>query len=294
VTLWRTGDQSVLGELHGPLNEVDSLAFSHDGRLLAATGDPPNTVVWNVATRKIVRLLGPAGDSGASGLALSPDDRLVATAGLDGLVRVYELKTGRVIGTDRSSGSLQDIDFSPNGKQLAAASLAPEIVIWNVERRAHERTIHHGDATLAIRYSPDGKAIATGDISGNVEFWDPSYGRRVGPTLGGHNALVLSLSFNPSGTQLATTSGDGNFRLWDVASGKLIGEPLPGADTGGWGLYEPDGKHLIAVFSTGTGMVWNVDPRAWRRHACQIAHRALTVAEWRDLLPHRSYRPVCP
>ena len=294
VTVWRSRDQSVIGELHGPLNEIDSMAFSHDGRFLAATGDLPNTVVWNVATRKIVRLLGPAGGGGATGIAVSPDDRLIATAGVDGIMRVYELATGREIGTDRSTGSFQDLDFSPDGKLVAASGLVPEIVIWNVERRAHERTIPHEDAILTIRFSPDGKTIATGDLPGNVVFWDPSNGRRVGPTLGGHNSLVLSLSFNPSGTQLATTSGDGNFRLWDVASGKLIGEPLPGAETGGWGAYDPDGKHLIAVFGSGTGIVWNVDPRAWRRHACQIAHRNLTIGEWRDLLPHRSYRAVCP
>ena len=294
VTLWRSRDQSVIGELRGPVDEVDSLVFSHDGRLLAATGNAPETVVWNVASRKIVRLLGPAGGGGASGVAISPDDRLVATAGVDGIVRVYELTTGREIGRDRATGSFQDLDFSPDGKLLAAAGLVPEIVIWNVERRRHERTISHQDAILTIRFSPDGKTIATGDLPGNVDFWDPFSGHKVGPTLGGHNGLVLSLSFNPSGTQLATTSGDGRFRLWDVASGKLIGAPLPGADTGGWGVYEPNGKHLIAVFSSGTGMMWNVDPDAWRQHACRIAHRNLSVAEWRDLLPRRAYRAVCP
>jgi WD40 repeat protein len=293
VTLWRSRDHSVVGELHGPLDEIDSLVFSHDGRLLVATGNLPQTVVWNVASRKIVRLLGPAGGGGASGVAVSPDDRLVATAGVDGIMRVYDLTTGREIGRDRSEGSFQDLDFSPDGKLVAAAGLVPDIVIWNVARRAHERVISQEDAILTIRFSPDGKTIATGDLPGNVDFWDPASGRKVGPTLGGHNGLVLSLSFNPSGTQLATTSGDGQFRLWDVASGKLIGAPLPGAETGGWGVFGPDGKHLVAVFSSGTGVMWNVDPHAWERHACRVAHRNLTRSEWRDLLPQRAYRPVC-
>ena len=294
VTLWRSRDQSVIGELRGPVDEVDSLAFSHDGRLLAATGNLPQTVVWNVAARKILRLLGPAGDGGATGVAISPDDRLVASGGVDGIVRVYELSTGREIGRDRSKGSFQDLDFSPDGKLLAAAGLLPEIVIWNVERRKHERTIQHEDAILTLRFSPDGKTIATGDLPGNVIFWDSVSGRRVGPTLGGHNGLVLSLAFNPSGTQLGTTSGDGKFRLWDVASGKLIGSPLPGAEAGGWGVFGPDGRHLIAVFGSGIGVMWNVDPAAWKRHACRVAHRNLTRTEWRDLLQQRAYRAVCP
>jgi len=84
------------------------------------------------------------------------------------------------------------------------------------------------------------------------------------------------------------------FRLWDLASGKLIGAPLPGADTGGWGLAFPDGKHVIAVFNSGTGVIWNVDPAALKEQACRVAHRNLTPAEWRDLLPQRSYRHTCP
>ena len=51
---------------------------------------------------------------------------------------------------------------------------------------------------------------------------------------------------------------------------------------------------MIAVFGSGTGVVWNVDPAAWRRQACRIAHRNLTRSEWRDLLPRRGYRDVCP
>ena len=293
TTLWRASDRSVVATLRGPLGVIDSLAFSRDGRLIAATGEAPETVVWNVASRKVVRRLGPAGERGASGVAISPDGRLVATAGVDGMMRVYELAAGREMATEQVQGSLQDVDFSPDGRRLAAAGLGGDIVVWNVRRRASERTISHGELILAIRFAPDGKTIATGDLRGNVDFWDASSGRRVGHTLGGHNALVLSVSFDPTGARLATTSGDGNFRLWDVASGKLIGSPLPGADTGGWGLLFPDGKYLVGVFGSGTGAVWNVDRDDWAAYACRVANRNLTQREWRDLVPERPYRAVC-
>ena len=199
ATLWRASDRSVSATLRGPLGVIDSLAFSRDGRLVAATGEAPETVVWNVASRKVVRRLGPAGERGASGVAISPDGRLVATAGVDGMMRVYELAAGREMATEQVQGSLQDVDFSPDGRRLAAAGLGGDIVVWNVRRRASERTISHGELILAIRFAPDGKTIATGDLRGNVDFWDASSGRRVGHTLGGHNALVLSVSFDPTG-----------------------------------------------------------------------------------------------
>ena len=76
--------------------------------------------------------------------------------------------------------------------------------------------------------------------------------------------------------------------------GKLIGSPLPGADVQGWGTFFPDGKHVLAVFADGTGIVWNVDPAAWEAQACRVAHRDLTRAEWRDFLPEQPYRQTFP
>ena len=91
-----------------------------------------------------------------------------------------------------------------------------------------------------------------------------------------------------------TTSGDGSLRLWDLASGKLVGAPFHAADAWGWGTSFPDGTRAIAAYASGVGVVLNVDPAAWKRQACRIAHRDLTRAEWRDFLPQRPYRRVCP
>ena len=294
VTLWRARNQRVLGGFRGPCGPVVSLAWSHDGRLIACTGNAPETVVWDVATRKILTLLGPATTFGNAGVNFSPDDKVVATAGTDGLVRVYALHSGRRIGVVKVKGGLQDVDFSSDGQRLAAAGLSGDIVVWNVPRRRLERRIHHSPAILSIRFSPDGKQIATGDLAGDVDFWDAATGRQIGRTLEGQNGLVLSVTYNPAGTELVTTSTDGKIRLWDLASGKLVGAPLPGADTGGWGTFFPDGKKIIAVFSSGAGVVWNVDPDAWKAQACRIAHRNLTRTEGAEFVPERSYRQVCP
>jgi WD40 repeat protein len=294
VTLWRARDLTIVAELRGPCGPVESLAFSHDGRLVAATGDGHRTVVWNVRTRRPVDVL--ASESGNNGVSFSADDRLVATAGGDGSVRLYTVRSGRRVATlTPGSTTLQDLDFSSDGRYVAAAGLGEQIYVWNLRTRSLVQTIDHsGRLIFAIRFSPDGKRIVTGDDKGNVDFWDPATGRRVGRELRGQNGGVSSVSYSPDGTQVMTTSGDGKFRLMDVATGKLVGAPLPGADVSGWGTFFPNGKQIVATFSNGTGMVWNIDPQAWAVHACRIAHRNLTRSEWRDFLPRRTYRRVCP
>jgi WD40 repeat protein len=295
VTIWRASTMEPLATLRGPCGGTQSVVFSHDGRLIAATGDGA-TLVWNVRTHKIEHVLRPERKTGNVGVNFSADDRVVGTAGGDGRVRLYDTRTGRRIASlpTPHNSTLQDLDFSSDGRWLAAAGLGEKVFIWNLRARSLQRAIPHGQLIFAIRFSPDGKRIATGDNKGNVDFWDAATGRQVGRELRGQNGAVISVTYSPDGSQVMTTSSDGKFRLIDVATGKLVGSPLPGADAPGWGTFFPNGKQIAATFWDGTGMVWNVDPRAWAAHACRIAHRNLTRSEWHDFLPQRPYRAVCP
>jgi len=297
VTIWRARDLAVLAQLRGPFGGIQSVAFSHDGRLVAATGDGRWTVVWKVRARKVAKLLGPSGKGGQVGINFSHDDSLAGTAGQDGTVRLYDTRTGHRVATliSRRGITLQDLDFSSDGRHVAAAGLGEKVYVWDLRTRALEHVIPHGNLILAIRFSPDGKRIATGDDKGDVDFWDAATGRQVGRELRGQNGSVISVTYSPDGREVMTTSGDGKFRLLDLATGKLVGAPLPGSDAApGWGTYFPNGKQIVAAFWDGTGIVWNVDPAAWREQACRIANRNLTRSEWREFLPERSYRKVCP
>jgi len=206
--------------------------------------------------------------------------------------------------TSTSLAGTEDLDFSPDGKLLAsAARTAGTTTIWDVERQSVRSDMSGPVAPYAVRFSPDGKLIAVGDSSGNVVFWklDPRHQfegvwapRRVGPPLAGQNGGVSSIDFDPRGRTLVTLSDDGKLRLWDVALRKLIGAPLPGSNTGGSVDYFPDGKHVLGDFQSGTGIIWNVDPAAWKAQACRVAHRNLSPPEWTEFLGRRRYRKVCP
>jgi WD40 repeat protein len=93
---------------------------------------------------------------------------------------------------------------------------------------------------------------------------------------------------------LVTAGADGQVRLWDLASHRPIGTPLPGPkDVNAVARFAPDGDELFTVFANGRGYRWNVRPSAWKRHACLVAGRRLTRAEWRDALPDRDYASAC-
>jgi WD40 repeat protein len=110
----------------------------------------------------------------------------------------------------------------------------------------------------------------------------------------GQEARLTALEFSPDGRVLATGSADGTALLWDVDTQWAIGSPLqiePDAYVSA--TFSHDGSHLFAVPHTGRGVRWDVRPASWKRHACLVAGRELTEAEWRDALPDRPLRPVC-
>jgi hypothetical protein len=53
------------------------------------------------------------------------------------------------------------------------------------------------------------------------------------------------------------------------------------------------GTHLLVLDEFGDGYVWDLRTSAWLRHACAVAGRNLTRAEWRDALGDEPYAPAC-
>ena len=292
VMLWRSRTRTPLTPaLRGPVGEINGLAFSRDGKFVAAAGNH-NTVLWSVTTRKILTVLPVR--AAASKVAFSPDGHTLAIGEVNGIDALYDFRTRKevaeLIGIDSTDG----IDFSPDGKLLASASLSGTVTLWNVAAQSKYRDLPGANPVYAVRFSPDGKLVAVGDSSGAVFLWNASSGKRVGRPLTGQSGGVASIDFDPNGGTLVTTSShDAKLRLWDVATRKLIGE-LAGSTTGGYARFFPDGKQALDVFASGAGIVWNVDPAAWKAKACRIARRNLTRAEWTEFLGARSYRNVCP
>jgi len=66
-----------------------------------------------------------------------------------------------------------DLDFSPNGKYLAAAGNNDKIMVWDTETRKAKQILHgHGTDVLAVSFIADGKLLVTGGKDGTYKFWD--------------------------------------------------------------------------------------------------------------------------
>ena len=159
------------------------------------------------------------------------------------------------------------------------------------------RLFWEGDVRT-VAFSPDGGLLAGGRLDGTALLWATDGWARAGalPALrSGDQAAALAVAFSPDGRTLATSHADGAVVLWDVASQRPISSPLPGpTETYTTARFTPDGNRLFVLQDDGGAFRWEVDPAAWRRHACAVTGGGLTPEQWAELVPEQEYIAVCP
>ncbi len=253
----RTGART--SELPVP-SRVQDLAWSPDGRRLAATAWDGTLRTWDVASTKTlwavrasrravqaVAFLGEGrlstssaeGDvkvwdagtgavvrvlphgSAVYGLSASPDGRRVVTAeGAE--IQVWDPKTGTRIGPRRSHGRvISRLAVAPDGRHLVTASWAGTVKAWRLEGGWNPGVlVGHVDDVNAVCASPDGTWLVSGGIGGVLRLWDAATGGTVRTWIGSHGD-VLSLATNARGDEVVAGESSGDVCVWDVGTGTV-------------------------------------------------------------------------
>jgi WD40 repeat protein len=115
--------------------------------------------------------------------------------------------------------------FSPDGKQVAAASFEGTGFVWDVATGQRLATLEgHTDTIMQLAFSPGGDRIATASLDGTTRLWhlpgSQGYVEGGQPlVLHGHQQGVWSVAFRPDGEQVATGGADNTVRLWNARTG---------------------------------------------------------------------------
>ncbi|WGP09467.1 hypothetical protein [Streptomyces sp. SH5] len=272
----------LLGRLKSPgvrgfdaATTVESLAFSPDGRTLAAEWHAGLVSLWDVTRPDAARPVGKpvnlhCPDVFSRRIAFSPAGHTMAAACDDkaGTIGLWDLTDparpdrGRTV---RAGSAVKALAFSPDGRTLAAGARDSSVHLWKgagTDRPTRLGKPLKGPAQpiLAVAFSPDGSTLAAGSADHSIHLWNVTHPQSItllGRPLTGPGSQVTDLVFSPDSRTLAAANADGNVDLWSLPPTRIPGAGGNVASV----AFSPDGRTLAAANQNATVSLWNTaDP----------------------------------
>ncbi|MEZ6139460.1 MAG: WD40 repeat domain-containing protein [Zavarzinella sp.] len=194
-------------------------------------------------------------------LALSKDGKLLASAGFDKEVKLFDVGEGKI--TDKKiltghTAPVYSVAFTNDGTLLASSSLDKTVRLWEVATGMLKLELKgFTDAVDVVCFSPDQKIIATGagNVEKSVRLWNVADGKEI-KNLGAHGGSVYALAFTSDGKILASSGADNLIKLWDVPGQKLL-KDLKGHELGVTGIAWLTDTTLISASQDRTIRQWD-------------------------------------
>ncbi len=258
ATVW---DMRVGGDplaIFSAFSNWSAVAFSADDQRIAVGGEDKTLRVLTLATGDETVFKGHTNP--ISGVAFSPDGRLIATSSADGQIGIWNVTAGTVafLKVPGGSAALSGVAFSPNGRIVISGSVDGTVKVWETNAGILLKTLITGHPVTSIAYSPTGALIAATFVDGSMRLWDAkSYKLLAVFPVKNATQSAVSVAFNPAGTLVAVGAADAAIRIYDPKGLTLVTTLSTTAPVTSV-AFSPDGARLVSGGGDGVVTIWAV------------------------------------
>ena len=319
-----TGQEIFTPITESPASNSIYVAYSPDGKHLASISGG-EIKLWNAQTgQEITTFRGHI--SQIRSVTFSPDGKRLASGGVDRMLKVWTVESGREMMTvdGQRSGGINEVAFSPDGNRLAVAGEEGAVFVWHAETRNEDLNLQgQGGFVYRIVFSPDGKRFACASNNGTALVWDSSNGKQALKL--DRVTCVWDMVFSVDGKRLI--SGESvfeptlrpgenqrrwfaNVRVWNTENGQEIASHVSstptfralGLNSAGERYITLGSDHALKVWESRTGReivtlegpidaLWSVafapDGRRIASACMDQKVRARAVGSWQDTVTRK-------
>lgn len=246
VRIWDAASGTLLKKLNYPIKGRVSISYSADGRALLVTSeqDEVGRLFGTTGFEMIHELKGHM--AGIASAAISPDGKMIVTAGRDKTVRVWNTETGDMIRSigNTSAGMVNYVSFGPGLEMITTGSYEGMLKIWNMHTGAFVREIPYNMGGVEyISFSPDNTMCAIVTTGGFCNVLNLQTGQRLYYLDG----MIHTVSFSSDGKKILTGDNNSVIKLCDAFTGKVEKEIIcPGKRTA---FFSADNERIITAAS---------------------------------------------
>ena len=273
--------QKKLQTLTGHSEVVTSLAYSSDGQLVASSSLDKTVRLWHVSGKQLKSF--PTSSLFTSSVAISPDNKLIASAGTNqsggGVFKIWDISSGlepyRIEGFPVGYGQYGQVSFSSGGQTLVGGG-GNRIRMWDASSGRELKTLLIYHPVYWFAFSPDEQTLAAGS-SNSLTMWNTASWEERGPFKGhacGGCAMFGSGVFSPDGKLIAAADG-GTILLRDAKSGNELTR-LQGHAADIRALsFSRDGRMIVSASGYGPIRLWNLNDVKTLKGSSQSNHSDL-------------------
>ena len=235
---------------------LNAIAWSPDGKMLAAGGNSTMIQLWDVRSGECVAML--EGEDAVQTVAWSPDGKLLASGGSSGAIRLWHADTGECCGVlEGHVAKVQTVAWSPDGKTLASGGGDGAIRLWDIQNGGCS-TMLEEDLVQIVVWSPDGKLLASCGKKNNIQVWDTTR-KMCCAIFEVHGSSVMTVAWSPDGKTLASGGTGEAIKLWGVDTGTCRTIPVKKKDWIMSIVWSSDGKKIASGALKGGIQFWDID-----------------------------------